>query len=265
VVPGQRGAIAQDSRESRGVTGPVGEPGSDPVRNRPQLAIAASVLLILLGLFFGRPLLHLRSEMYSFSDFLQPLPLFNVQPGHVPANRMMEDPAVQIIPWTLLNRRSIRRGHVPLWNRYNGGGMPELANYQSGVFSIFNIPFYLLPVRIALIVSPFLKLMGFGIFTFLFLREIKISTGPALVGAVTIRGGRRRSTADRPPYLKRTPRFAPYRFPPDKARYNSSTIRFPGRWVSRSRDSASSPDVFCSCAPEIRDPASPRSPGPNEK
>src|SRR5205085_8103809 len=83
----------------------------------------------------------------------------------------------------MFNRDSIRSGHIPFWNPYNGGGVPHLANYQSALFSLYSIPFYILGFKQALIVSAFLKLFGIGVFTFLFLKELKVRQTAALIGA----------------------------------------------------------------------------------
>ncbi len=160
---------------------------SDPesrARRRRECATAILILSVLLGVFFGRAILRYDTHRYAFTDFLQQFPLFTVDAAHVPWNRLMGDPSVEIVPWLLFDREMVRHGQLPLWNPYNGGGVPHLAKYSSAVFSPFTVPFYVLPIRLALLVAPFLKLFCLGFFTFLFLREIEVSLGPALVGAV---------------------------------------------------------------------------------
>ncbi len=86
-------------------------------------------------------------------------------------------------PWLRYNISSVRAGRLPLWNAYNGTGVPHLANLQSAVFSPWNLPFYVLPFGIALIVSAFLKLWALGMATWLFLRSMRLSPLAALAGA----------------------------------------------------------------------------------
>ncbi len=42
-------------------------------------------------------------------------------------------PALQFYPWRSYAFELIRAGDIPLWNPYNGGGAPLLANYQTAV------------------------------------------------------------------------------------------------------------------------------------
>ncbi len=43
-------------------------------------------------------------------------------------------PALQFYPWRSYAFDELRAGRLPLWNPYNGGGAPLLANYQTAVF-----------------------------------------------------------------------------------------------------------------------------------
>ncbi|NPV67949.1 MAG: hypothetical protein HPY64_12455 [Anaerolineae bacterium] len=42
-------------------------------------------------------------------------------------------PTLQFYPWRAYAFAELRAGHLPLWNPYNGGGAPLLANYQTAV------------------------------------------------------------------------------------------------------------------------------------
>ncbi len=145
---------------------------------------AAAVLVLLLAIFFARPLMRIRDSHYCFADFVQSFSVISVEPGRPPANKEMGDPAVAFLPWLLFTRDQLREGQIPLWNPYNGGGIPLLANYQSAVFSPFALPFYALPLKLALILAPASKLFAIGLFTFLFLRRLDLSPAAALAGAV---------------------------------------------------------------------------------
>ncbi len=62
-----------------------------------------------------------------------------------PTNRLLTDPVLQFEPWTELNRSTIRRGALPVWNDNVGFGAPHLGNGQSAVFDPFSVVTYLLP------------------------------------------------------------------------------------------------------------------------
>lgn len=144
----------------------------------PLLVLATLVLL-----FLAEPICRYRSSHYCFADFTQSFSLIDVEPGHDPENRMMGDPAVIYLPWAILNRDAVREGRFPAWNPYNGGGVPHLANYQSGVLSPYNLPFYLLDLKTALLASAFLKLYAIAAFTFLFLHARGLSRIASVAGA----------------------------------------------------------------------------------
>jgi len=53
-------------------------------------------------------------------------------------------PALQFVPWRELAWRTVRAGHLPLWNPWVGMGAPLLANYQSGLLYPLNWLYFLL-------------------------------------------------------------------------------------------------------------------------
>ena len=59
-------------------------------------------------------------------------------------------PSLQFYPWRSLAFSELRAGRMPLWNPYNGGGVPLLANYQTAVFYPPNWLHLLLPDVLAM-------------------------------------------------------------------------------------------------------------------
>ena len=51
-------------------------------------------------------------------------------------NSQTTDLIAQMIPWTSLAWTQVHHGHLPLWNPYNGLGMPLAFNWQSAVFGL---------------------------------------------------------------------------------------------------------------------------------
>ncbi len=99
-------------------------------------------------------------------------------------NGAMPDIIVQIFPWKHFTIESLKNGLIPFWNPYSFSGSPHLANFQTAVFSPFNIIFFILPFIDAWDILIFLQPLLAGIFMFLFLRTLKISTVGGLFGSI---------------------------------------------------------------------------------
>lgn len=142
-----------------------------------------SLVMVGQGLLPGRTL--------SGSDFL-----WNVAPWTASApkgvspdgtNYEIGDTVVQFQAFLGYSRSTLP--HVPLWNPYIMGGRPFLADAQSGVFSPFNFPAYVLPFWKSLGVIAFLKLFAAAFGTFLFARALGIRFGGALFAGVVFAFG----------------------------------------------------------------------------
>ena len=90
-------------------------------------------------------------------------------------NNAMPDVIDQIYPWKYFTIQSLKNGQIPLWNPYSFAGNPHIANFQSAVFSPFNLILFLQPFYFAwsifIFIAPFLA----AFFNYLFLRELKLS------------------------------------------------------------------------------------------
>lgn len=90
----------------------------------------------------------------------------------------------QMIPWKQLSIELIKSGELPLWNPYNFSGEPLLANIQATTFYPLTLLFLALNFNkawsIYIILSPLLA----SIFTFLFLRSLKLSRFASLLGSL---------------------------------------------------------------------------------
>ena len=164
-------------------------PSADPSTRRrkarfPPAAQAALILAALVVVFLGRPILD--GGWYLPADFTQVAGTRTLPPTQtlVLQNSLMSDPATQMDPWWHFDSQELHAGRLPSWNPDNALGVPQLANYQAGVFSPYSVPFYLLPYRIALLVAAGLKLWTLAFFAYLFLRRLRLRHGAALLGAV---------------------------------------------------------------------------------
>ncbi len=171
--------------ESRPDSLPAAQRGSKLGRWMARPNVRGLLFLAVLTLFFLRePILRFGSTYYSSADLSQGWTLTRALPTEIPSNVIVSDPAVQMQPWLMFVRSELSQGRWPLWNPFNGLGAPLFANYQSGVLSLFNLPFLLLGMRVALLLSCFLKLFALGGFTFLYLRSLKLGVLPAVLGGM---------------------------------------------------------------------------------
>jgi hypothetical protein len=100
-------------------------------------------------------------------------------------NGAMPDIITQIYPWRHLAINIWKTGQVPLWNPYTFSGNPLLANYQSGVFSPFNILFFILPFVDAWSILVLLQPLLAGLFMYLFVKSLKVSRSGSLMSAIS--------------------------------------------------------------------------------
>lgn len=145
----------------------------------------ALALLCLLALtVLAEPLFKFRTHTYTSADLTQDYVLtsWDAEARYV-ENRGLCDPPLEMQPWLLFNRQELAAGRLPLWNPYNGNGVPHHANYQSAVFSPFSLPYYLLSFKAASIAAALARLILLGLFTYLFLRALALGFWPAIVGA----------------------------------------------------------------------------------
>lgn len=101
----------------------------------------------------------------------------------IPHKPIGTDPIREFYPDRKLANESLLRGVIPLWNPYVFSGYPFLGNYQSSIFYPLNFVYLLLPQisawSILIFTQPILAL----IFTYLYLRSVKLSKISAFLGA----------------------------------------------------------------------------------
>lgn len=109
---------------------------------------------------------------------------FGYAPGGVPNLAQGSDVIREAYPWKMFVIESLKNGQLPFWTSYNFSGNPLMANFQSAVFSPFNLILFLQPFYFAwsifIFVSPFLA----AFFNYLFLRELKLSKTASIFGGV---------------------------------------------------------------------------------
>ena len=85
---------------------------------------------------------------------------------------------------------SLKHGSFPLWNPYQFSGQPFFANPQHGILYPLNSLFFLLPFDVASNAVIILHFFLGGLFTFLLLRDMKVSaTGSLISGLIFMLSG----------------------------------------------------------------------------
>ena len=88
----------------------------------------------------------------------------------------------QMIPWTTLSWTQVHHGALPLWNPYNGLGLPLAFNWQSAAFGLPSLVGYLVPLRDAYTAGVIVTLVIAGTGGYVLGRVL----GLRIVGALTI-------------------------------------------------------------------------------
>jgi hypothetical protein len=151
---------------------------------RPSLS--AALLLGLLVLVYLWPAL-LRGELLSPIAVLYGItPWLKVAPHDVAsyANGLLTDVPTADYPWRWLIRQMLHEGTFPSWNPYVFGGIPLWSNPQTGLFSIFSLPLWILPFNYGIGVGAALKLWAAGFGSYLLVRELGLGFLPGLLAGV---------------------------------------------------------------------------------
>ena len=106
-------------------------------------------------------------------------------PGSFPNKGQNFDVAELLYPAKYFSVETFRNLEVPLWNPYNFSGTPHLASLQSGSFYPLGLIFYILPFLHAWSFYIYIQPILAGIFTFLFLRELRLGQKSSFLGALS--------------------------------------------------------------------------------
>ncbi|HSA84182.1 MAG TPA: YfhO family protein [Patescibacteria group bacterium] len=100
---------------------------------------------------------------------------------HKPVN---DDVFRHIFPFQTLAVSMIKQGELPLWNPYNGAGMPLLATLNSGLIDPTNVLYFFFPDEITWNITLFLQFLLIGFFTYLYTRSLSFHPLAAIFAAV---------------------------------------------------------------------------------
>lgn len=156
------------------------------MKNLLALLVILGVSILFFWQFFLKGLLPIPSDAlvglyHPFRDFYA-----KEYPRGLPfKNFLITDPVRQQYEWRFLGFQLESQGQLPLWNPYNGLGMPLLANQQSALLSSFNFFFFFLPFSIAWSLQIFLTPLLGAWFLYMYLKELKLSSLASLFGGIS--------------------------------------------------------------------------------
>lgn len=99
-------------------------------------------------------------------------------------NPLISDIPSVIYPQRLLAIEQMKVGKMPLWNPYMFSGYPLMAAFQTAAFYPLNIFYFLMPFTAAWSMQVMFQPILSGIFTYLFLRNLKIDKLSSLFGSI---------------------------------------------------------------------------------
>jgi hypothetical protein len=94
--------------------------------------------------------------------------------GVIPHNWVNNDQSDEMIPWSDLVWKQVHQGHLPLWNPYNGLGLPLAFNWQSAPMSLASLVGYLVPLQYAYDVGMVVTLIVAGTGVFALARQLRL-------------------------------------------------------------------------------------------
>jgi hypothetical protein len=144
------------------------------------LLLGAFVLVYLWPVLLGGKLLTPNALLYGVTPWQR----FAPDDLRAYANGLLSDVPTADYPWRFLVRQMLHDGTFPSWNPYVFGGIPLYSNPQTGLFSLFSLPLWILPLDYGIGVGAALKLWAAGFGTYLLVRELRLGFLPGLLAGV---------------------------------------------------------------------------------
>jgi len=155
-----------------------------PLAEHPTLG--AALLLALPVVIYLWPVL-LGGKAFSPDAVLYKLaPWQGLQPANIARyeNYLLADVPIVLRPWREFARAALHDGVLPLWNPHALTGVPFISNPQTGLFSPFALPLWVLPFGWALGLAAALKLWVGALGAYLLARELRLGFLPGLLAGV---------------------------------------------------------------------------------
>lgn len=152
---------------------------------RPTLA--AALLFALLVVVYLWPVLSGEKVFAADAVLYKVAPWQPYRPADLASfeNYLLADVPFEMHPWRELVRQLLHDGVLPAWNPHALTGVPLLSNPQTGLFSPFALPLWILPFHWALGLAAALKLWFAAMGTYLLVRELRLGFLAGLLAGVS--------------------------------------------------------------------------------
>mgnify|MGYP001595295403 CR=1 FL=1 len=148
----------------------------------PILLVLVPLLFFYQTIFFGKmpfPGDLLVGEYAPYNSY----PFLGYTAGSYPNKAQNFDAIELLYPAKFFSIESLKNIEFPLWNPYIFSGTPHLASLQSGSFYPFNFIFFIFPFSFSWSFYIFIQPVLAGIFTYIFLRELKLGSKSSFFGS----------------------------------------------------------------------------------
>jgi len=149
-------------------------------------SLSAALLFGLFVLVYLWPAL-VQGELLSPTSFLYgTTPFLPFIPDDVGTylNALLSDVSTADYPWRHLVRQMLHEGTFPSWNPFIFSGIPLWSNPQTGLFSLFSLPLWILPLNYGIGLGAALKLWAAAFGSYLLVRELRLGFLPALLAGL---------------------------------------------------------------------------------
>lgn len=142
------------------------------------------IALLALWMTFSFPYIGKGLVPFPSTYLVTFFPPWSASYGMPVKNNAMPDIITQIYPWKTITIESLKLGQIPLWNPFSFAGTVHAGNYQSAIFSPFNVLFFLFSFIDAWSILILLQPILAGLGTYLFIRSLGRSKNASLLGSV---------------------------------------------------------------------------------
>lgn len=156
---------------------------ADKLRKRDLGLLAALLFYSCIALFFFREAIFTDRVQVCSDTILNTYPWALERPKDFkPRNLAISDQCTVFYPWFHYNRERLQEGDIPLWTPHVLAGAPYLGNFSPAIWYPLNLLVAVLPLNAWFLFQSLVKVVASGLFTFLFLRKLKLKFLYSLFG-----------------------------------------------------------------------------------